>query len=445
MPAVRTAYRYLAGRPLDGRADHPYFKPGAGRWPGWKRQILRVGAPAVAIASLLEPTYAEAGAPVVAVAVLHTARRRLVRRKFNRAYVAPTLAAIKQNLGLNDVRLFVDPTLGTLTPRLAKPLSPAEASVREFYGHRIEPVVRWPGEQMMRGVWAVQAAAAPVTSRIAAQVRRPGEKPGPRIELTVETPFLTSEQWMLSSAIITAKIPVSDLIEVRHQVGPRVSATWTVRKRPPTRVGIDEVLAALPGLAEYEFYLGAGPGSRPVVLSLHEDSPHMAVSAGSGAGKSVFAMLVAVQVLARAGRVVILDRKGSHRWALNLPGVDYCTKPAQMHAALIRLAELADERNTLALHEPEDWNPGERVLVICEELNATIGQLVNYWAVTRERGEPKKSPAVSAIADILFMGRSAKVNMLAIAQMLTARAIGGPEARENFGIRCLARYTTNAW
>ncbi|MFG1940395.1 hypothetical protein [Micromonospora tulbaghiae] len=30
-------------------------------------------------------------------------------------------------------------------------------------------------------------------------------------------------------------------------------------------------------------------------------------------------------------------------------------------------------------------------------------------------------------------------------QMLTARAIGGPEARENFGIRCLARYTANNW
>jgi hypothetical protein len=43
------------------------------------------------------------------------------------------------------------------------------------------------------------------------------------------------------------------------------------------------------------------------------------------------------------------------------------------------------------------------------------------------------------------MGRSAKVNVLAIAQMLTARAIGGPEARENFGIRCLARYTANNW
>lgn len=43
--------------------------------------------------------------------------------------------------------------------------------------------------------------------------------------------------------------------------------------------------------------------------------------------------------------MVILDRKGSHRWALGMPGVDYCTRPEQMHSALVRLATLADERN----------------------------------------------------------------------------------------------------
>jgi hypothetical protein len=106
---------------------------------------------------------------------------------------------------------------------------------------------------------------------------------------------------------------------------------------------------------------------------------------------------------------------------------------------------MADQRNDDALHEAEDWDPGPRHLLICEELNATIGQLTNYWAAEREKSDPKKSPAVAALADLLFMGRSAKVNVLAIAQMLTARAIGGPEARENFGIRCLARYTSNAW
>jgi hypothetical protein len=225
----------------------------------------------------------------------------------------------------------------------------------------------------------------------------------------------------------------------------RVRAVWTVRKRPPSAVGVEHVLAQLPKLKEWEFYVGQAAGDLPVVISLRDDSPHIAVSAGSGAGKSVLAHAAGHADPHRGGRVVILDRKGSHRWAIGQPGIDYCTKPAQMHAALLRTAALADERNDLALHEEEDWDPGDRVLVICEELNATIGQLANYWADVREKGDPKKSPAIAALADLLFMGRSAKVNVLAIAQMLTARAIGGPEARENFGIRCLARYTANNW
>ncbi|WUI85919.1 DUF2637 domain-containing protein [Micromonospora zamorensis] len=174
----------------------------------------------------------------------------------------------------------------------------------------------------------------------------------PGIELTADTPYLSKEQRQLVSSIIGSKIPVADLVESWHQVGPRVTATWTVRKRPPARVSVDQVRKHLPRLAEPEFHIGQGAGDRPVALSLRDDSPHSAVSAG----KSVLAELIAVQVLARGGHVVILDRKGSHRRALGLAKVDYCTKPTQMHNALVRLAVLADERSTLALHEPEGWD-----------------------------------------------------------------------------------------
>lgn len=37
------------------------------------------------------------------------------------------------------------------------------------------------------------------------------------------------------------------------------------------------------------------------------------------------------------------------------------------------------------------------------------------------------------------------MNLYGVAQMLTANTTGGPEARECFGIRALARYTKNAW
>ncbi|MFB9238676.1 helicase HerA domain-containing protein [Plantactinospora siamensis] len=441
----RISYRFLSGRPITGRTGYPYLSRGAGRLAGWQRQAYRLGLPVAAGLVAEFPEQAGVTGGGVALVLAAKGRQRLVRRRFNAAYVVPTLAAIAPPLGLQTgVDLHVDPSLGTLTPRLAKPLSPAEEAVRLWYGEHLEPILRWLPDRVQRGLWAAQRRARPLAARLEV-FRRPVPQYGPRIELTIDTPYLTKDQRELVSSIVHSKIPVSGLVEAWDQVGPRVVARWTVRRRPPARVGYDRVAEELPKLAEWEFYVGDGVGGQAVTISLRDDSPHMAVSAGSGAGKSVLALLVAVQVLARGGRVLILDRKGSHRSLLGLPGVDYCTRPEQMHDALLRTDQLADERNTLALHEDEDWDPGPRVLVIAEELNATIGQLVNYWAEARPKGGPKRSPAVSALANLLFMGRSAKVNVIAIAQMLTARAIGGPEARENFGIRFLARYTTNNW
>ncbi|MCY1141397.1 DUF87 domain-containing protein [Actinoplanes sp. Pm04-4] len=438
-------YRYASGQPLNGSGGYRYLSPGAGRWPGWKRQAYRLGLPALTLLTAVRPRDGLALLALAVILIGWRGRRTMAQRRFHREYIAPTLEAIRTPLGLAlGVKLHVDPSLGNLTPRLAKPLSPAEVATRRWYGEHVEPVLRWTPERAQRGLWAVQLWVRPATSKLEV-FRRPGEQVGPRIELNIKTPYLTSEQRLLISSIINSKIPVADLVESWNQVGVEVMARWIVRKRPPASCGYAQVLEHIDRLKEWEFYLGQGVGDKPIILSLQDDSPHIAISAGTGAGKSVLAQLLAAQVLRRGGRVIILDRKGSHRWALGMPGVDYCTKPHQMHDALVKHAGVADQRNDDALHEEEGWDPGPRVLVICEELNATIGQLVNYWAEVREKSDPKKSPAVAALADLLFMGRSAKYNVIAIAQMLTARAIGGPEARENFGVRLLARYTTNAW
>lgn len=448
LPVV--VYRYLSGRPLFERAgSYPYLARGDGRWAGWQRQVARVCVPGgvvvVGSAAVLHPVATRAVVLVLLVAGFVLARRRWRRRRFRRTYVSPTVKAIRVPLGTDDVTLRVDPGLGRLVARLATPLSPAEEWVRDQYGRWVEPCWRRPADRLVGVRWALWRRVGPMFAVVALWFQRPREQHGPRIRLVIAVPFVTSEQRSMISAIVKAKIPAGDLVESWHQVGAEVTATWVPRKRPPTRVGLDELAAQFDQLAEWEFYVGQGPGNTPVVLSLQDDSPHIAVSAGSGAGKSVFAQLIAVQVLRRGGRVIILDRKGSHRWALNLPGVTYCTRASQMHEALIAAAQVADDRNTLAMHEPEGWDPGPRTLIICEELNATIAQLANWWADTREKSDPKRSPAITALNELAFMGRSAKHNLLAIAQMLTARAIGGPEARENFGIRALARYTANNW
>ena len=454
---ARVAYRYLSGRPLSGvrptggylrRGTHgDYFTPW-GRAPGWQRQAWRLGAPAVAVAGYAgfttHPKLAAAAAALIGWRVGRHVRRWWRLRRFRRTYIRPTMGALRPALGDAPFRLHADPELGQLMARLARPMSPAERAVRAWYGQRVEPATRWLPDRVQRAGWAVQRAASPATRRLDL-FRAPRTDPGQRIELTASVPYLTDEQRNFIQAVIEAKLPAGEMTKTWDQVGPRARVTWTVRRRPPTGVGFADFTARFDRLAEWEFFLGLGVGSKPVTVDLKDDSPHIALSAGSGAGKSVLAQLMAVQVLARGGQVAILDRKGSHRWALGMPGVDYCTRPEQMHNALLRLSALADDRNDAALHEEEGWDPGPRVLVIAEELNATMAQLRAWWAQARQQGDPKIPPAVTAFRNLLFMGRSAKINVLAVAQMLTALTTGGPESRENFGVRALARYTRNNW
>lgn len=460
---TRVIYRYLSGRPLDGlaRTDGGYLRRGrravsptgrASRWamlPGWQRQAVRLGVPAgisaVAYAQQAAPQYTAAALATLAglggVRGLRRAHRGLKMRRFDATYIRPTERTLAEGLGAG-VRLEVDPTLGTLVERLAKPLSPAEEKARAWYGQHVEPVVRWLPDRIQRGVWALQNAVEPALTPF----RRPVDAVGPSIRLTINLRYLSNDDRNLVNAVIASKVPVRDTIGTVDMVGERVTMSWTVRKQPRAKVGYDEIAPHLDRIAEDEFIFGFAAGDVPFIVSLADDAPHIAMSAGSGAGKSVLAQLLAAQVLRRGGKVTIIDVKGSHRWAKNIAGVNYCVTGRAAHDALVDLGELADERNTAAFASDDDnFDPGLRHLVIMEEMNAGIAILANYWQGERAKGDPVMSPAVTALRFLLFTGRSAKINVVGIAQSLTARAIGGPEARENFAVRCMARYTVNAW
>lgn len=459
----RIAYRYVSGRPLDGepRTDGSYLHRGTriltktgrtSRWsmlPGWQRQLVRLGVPAtvagVTYAHQVEPQYTTgAFAALAGLGGVHGLRRAhqgVKMYRFNSTYVRPTVKTLQAGLGCG-VHLDVDPALGTLVERLAKPLSPAEEAVRAWYGERIEPAVRYLPDRAQRALWAIQARLEPAVKPF----RRPVEETGPCIRLSVDATYLSADDRKLVSSVIGSKIPVRDTVETIDQVGDKVTMVWKVRKQPPARVELADIEPYLDTIAEDEFILGLAADGKPFTVSLADDAPHIAISAGSGAGKSVLAQLLAAQVLRRGGKVVIIDIKGSHKWAKNLPGVKYCITGEQAHDALVDLAELADQRNTDAFDsDDDDFDPGPRHLVIMEEVNAGVSILNNYWQGVRVKGDPVTSPAVVGLRFLLFTGRSAKINVVAIAQSLTARAIGGPEARENFAIRCLARYSVNAW
>lgn len=468
---IRIAYRYLSGRPLDGlaRTDATYLHAGtraltvtgrASRWamlPGWKRQAWRVGTPTVfsaaawAYATHPALTTASAGtlAGVATVRGVQVGRRRVRGRRFRQVYTRPLVRVVAPLVGLNphanpDRWLTVSPDLAGLAPRLAVPMSPAEVWLRQRYGAHVEPVLRWLPDRIMRARWAAGRRIAPAF-RWTSVFRRPRVELGSRVEMRIPETYITEEMKKAIRKAVSDKLGLWDLVESWDQVGDTATGRWTIRERPPETCTLADIYDAILACKEDEVCVGITRGGRPWTISLSLDSPHIACSAGSGAGKSVLAMLIAIQILMHGGRVIILDLKGSHRWALGLPGVTYCTQPEDMHSALIGIDDLASTRNQEAIIQPEGWDPGQRVFVIFEEMNATVAKLKSFWASVREKSDPKFSPAIEAFRNITYMGRSAKVNLFGVAQMLTANTTGGPESRENFGVRCLARFTVNAW
>lgn len=223
------------------------------------------------------------------------------------------------------------------------------------------------------------------------------------------------------------------------------------RKASPDRVDFADIELAIQGNDEDKITLGRGRGNELVNVSLTEESPNFGLSIGAGGGKSQLARLVACQVLHAGGNVLILDPKRiSHAWARGLPNVRYARTTEEIHEALIGLLVEVNRRTGVADagHDVEGEvlaNVGHRRLVIAEELNEMNQRLRTYWTEIRTARDPKKSPAISALESALFMGRQVKINILAVAQMMTALAAGSGAARENMGVRILGRYTRNNW
>jgi hypothetical protein len=225
--------------------------------------------------------------------------------------------------------------------------------------------------------------------------------------------------------------------------------TLTVQTPPPDKVPYADVRHLIAAAKDDAPLLGLGRAGNAVHAQLILDSPHLLVSAGSGAGKSVILRALAAQVLNRGGLVLIADVKRlSHTWARGLKGARIVRDAQEIHDALLWLAAELDRRNRKA-DEGADINGdtdhldlGPRILLIMEEMNATAGKLAAHWKTIKGKDEGG-SPALAALAEISYMGRQVRCNMAVCGQMVTARALGSPEARESLGIRVLARATMN--
>jgi len=281
---------------------------------------------------------------------------------------------------------------------------------------------------------------------------------GSQIRLGLPAGFLgTAEAKRIIMTALTDKLAIEDGSLTFHTVGPEPYALITTSTPPPDKVTFSDpdVRAAIEAACESAPLIGLGRARCKICADWDADSPHALMSAGSGGGKSTVIRCLFCQGLHHGALGIVLDLKRmSQAWARGLPNVIYCRSIAEIHNMLIALGAEVERRNELADELADDDGNipdeayaeiGQRIEIVCEEMNATINRLNAHWRKIKAKNDPSVSPAVEALGDVLFMGRAVRVNVLAVAQMMTARALGGPEARENFATRILARYTMNAW
>ncbi|MGH3283592.1 MAG: hypothetical protein ACRDPD_02710 [Streptosporangiaceae bacterium] len=283
-----------------------------------------------------------------------------------------------------------------------------------------------------------------------------GRVEGSQIRIGLPPGFLgTPDAKRIIMTALSDKLAIEDGTVTFHTVGAAPYALVTASIPPPDRLTFAAARAAVEAAPESAPLIGLGRSASHVCADWDADSPHALMSAGSGGGKSTVIRCLFCQGLHHGSLGIVLDLKRmSQAWARGLPNVIYCRSIAEIHNMLIALGAEVERRNLKAdeLADEDGDIPdeafaeiGPRLLIVCEEMNATANRLTAYWRKIKGKDDPSVSPAIEALNDVLFMGRAVRVNVLAVAQMMTARALGGPEARENFSTRILARYTMNAW
>lgn len=273
------------------------------------------------------------------------------------------------------------------------------------------------------------------------------ESSGGPVEIRLPSSFTAADEGVKKRLISSVghKLGMKSVVAQWQTEGSSPRVLLSVPPSPPTMVRMSDVEEFLRSTEEYRPFLGMSGDGVPLLAEMIDDSPHIALSAGPGAGKSTLAKLIIMQVLHWGWGVVVLDWKqtAAYSWLGGLSGVTYLTKIDQIHDMGVRIAEEIDLRK-------ENGMAGRaKILVVRDEWNVTADLLMAYYQDLRSMAEPEdkkmmpvRSPALRGYAVLDFAGREYGVHDLCIAQRFSARIFNGnADIRECFQIKLMARYS----
>ena len=216
----------------------------------------------------------------------------------------------------------------------------------------------------------------------------------------------------------------------------------------------DDIQEAIASCKVGEVVLGKDQNQEIIVRRLDGETPHWALSVGTGGGKSTFNMSVAVQLIAQGYHIVVVDPKRSSVKPLEgIPGVHIYgdpKNPQDMRAAIEWFGDEIDARSYVKDKNPDREFPG--ILLLIEEANEFADISKEWWDDNRKTKDDEDGPKDRAtdtiwgdVASSARLGRFVRGNILAVFQDLRDQALGGKGLRNLFRLKFMGNYTVNQW
>lgn len=220
---------------------------------------------------------------------------------------------------------------------------------------------------------------------------------------------------------------------------------------PPTKVDLfgDRIQDAIKeAQAKPETYVfGVDEADQVVEIPLVGEQAHVAVSVGTGGGKSALLQMLATQVIRRRGTILAVDPKMvSLRLLEGIDGVYLYNDPGQggdMRRALEWAAEVVEARFYEYLTGNRKNFPP--LFVYLEETNELTGILKSVWMRIKDKDEPNQDPIWESVASILRKGRQVNVHVVAVFQDLKDTDFSGVSLGLLFPVKIMGAYVKKQW
>lgn len=291
-------------------------------------------------------------------------------------------------------------------------------------------------------------------------------EPGARIVLRLPWTFRGGDgEKDAVSQLINSRLPGEWVGRFSFQ-GEHPSAVYTHKPPPkppapepqcPDFVGFfdPDIQEAIANCKRGEIVIGKDAFGRIIIQKMGAgETPHWALSVGTGGGKSAFCQMVIAQLIAHGYYILVADvKRVSVTIFKGLEGVYIYNdpmNPQDMRAGLDWFKEEISARSAIAEVDHTAEFPG--ILALIEEANEFADISREWWDDNRKTRADEDGPADRAsdpvwgtVASGARLGRHVYGNILGVFQDLRDQAMGGKGMRNLFRLKLMGNYSVNTW